>query len=305
MIAQGQDILAADLLALENRALQTLGTGTGSRGYGQIFNPVSVQGMDVATEHLNNLREMLNVARRHQLGNDTGFGTGLPVPTKRSDITASVITAYQNALNTIETASLTYGMPSMSVTGTLATVTRGNRWGPAQQISAMIDANWPTENEARWFFNSGGEVRIAFSHPSTNTRQDRAWNRTLARVGLIRFRAMGTIADGSQVGSPISGNGFYTIGGGQTPIYVGQGVDDTFDYLDARYVPPNKYAYKDSVFVYAYRLATGVRFQVVFQETNNEVNNSGTNASFSAMYATRYLRNRLIRLPSFINASPF
>lgn len=297
------DILAADLLALENRALNVLGTGSNTYGYGQIFNPVGRQGQDIEVSHLNLLRDMLNNARMHQLGNDTGFGASLPVPVRLTDITASLVSAYQAAITTIENNRMTYGAASMSVTGRLASLTRSQRWGPAQTIVGGMDVRWPTDDEARWFFNSGGEIRLNFGHPSTGTRQDRAWNRTLSRIGTIRFRAQSTIADANQVGAPVASAGYYTISG-QTAIYNGAAIDDTFDYLDARYTPPNKYQFKDSVYVYAARITGGLRFLVEMRETNNEINSLGTFAGFSAMYATRYLRNRLIRLPGFYLYQP-
>lgn len=298
MMNPGDDVVAAELLALENRALDTLGTGTGDSGYGQIFNPVSVQGQDVTNWHLDSLREMLNTARRHQLGNDTGFGTGLPKPGIGSNIDSALMDIYKGALTTIENERLNYGPASMTVTGRLATLTRTGRWGPRVTITGSMDATWASENEARWFFNSGGELRINLGHPSTSTRQDRAWNRTLARIGTIRFRARSTLADLNQVGTPVASAGYYTLSG-NTAIYNGNRIDDTFDYMDARYTPPTQYAFKDSAYIFAQRITNGVRFQIQLQETNNEINNVGTWVGFSAMYATRYLRNRLIRLPSF------
>jgi len=298
MIQQGQDILAADLLALENRALTTLGTGSGTYGYGQVFNPVSRQGQDIAVGHLDALRTMLNTARMHQLGNDTGFGATLPVPARGSDITAAVVSIYQSAITTIENNRMAYGAASMTVTGRLYTLTRNQRWGPAQTLVGGVDAVWDSEDEARWFFNSGGEVRLNLGHPNTSSRQDRAWNRTLSRIGTIRFRAQSTIADSNQVGQPVPSAGYFTTSG-QQAIYNGAAIDDTFDYLDARYTPPNKYQYKDSVYIYAQKIVNGVRFMIEMRETNNEINSLGSYVGFSSMYATRYLRNRLIRLPRF------
>lgn len=86
----------------------------------------------------------------------------------------------------------------------------------SQEISCDLTVTFSSSNEARWFFNSGGEVRIQSSRSSTDllgttiglsNPQNNAWSSLLSSVGMISFGAQIPTAGFS----PLDGRNFYRL----------------------------------------------------------------------------------------------
>jgi len=202
MAAQGADITAADFNALYNKISNMLGTGDGSYGYGQAVQSAGVvSGQKITKEQWSKLRYDLISIWIHQTGN-----------------TPSLVVPGQNTGNVI-----TYSSNDAYVNyDTLANIARSNRFEVAtgqfiisnigsgsytytsswkNSATIEVSAVFSNSNQARYFFNSGGKIRISATREGgANTSQNNTWTNALESLGEIDFGA-GT--------DPI--NNFYTL----------------------------------------------------------------------------------------------
>lgn len=217
--ASGSPIQASDLAGSWYPTLSAIyGIGNGNTGYGQsaITLTSPAQGSPVTAAQWANLRNVLSVLRNHQVNNNTGL---MAAPTAGSTI------AVDGNLSSLVTAAntdrLAAGAGSMTLTSGAHTVTRTSSW--AATITAVVDVNFGSEDAARFFFNSGGHIRMALTHPpgvaQPTTQQDGAWHDLCNRVGTLTigsssFSSTGTAA--SMVGT----GGFYGLTTTDTQIYA-------------------------------------------------------------------------------------
>jgi hypothetical protein len=97
----------------------------------------------------------------------------------------------------------------MTLTSNALTITRASTWGAASGgITAVATVSFTSEDAARYFFNSGGEVRFAISHPTGST-QNTNWNTALTNVGTVAFKAHSTTRTGT-AGTPTA-IGYYEL----------------------------------------------------------------------------------------------
>lgn len=291
----GSTIAAAGYNSLLDKVRMVFGVGVGDRGYGQNLD-ARLMARDSrldARPDLATIREMLQRCRRHQLGNGVGFSTtDLPVIEKGDIPYASVFTKYEQAADIILRDGLVYGNPSMSVMNEIWSMTRWSGWGPRQVIRAMFDVVWDTDHRSRWFFNSGGEIRLSFSHPNvwTPDGNNQRWALNLAAVGMIRYGAHGSNGNNSK-GTLNRSIGFYETGQ-RTHLFNGENIDA--DYW------PGGYGSVDDFHVYCSKIARGVRFEVTLHEANDRQLVSGTKITMGCQIARWYLTDPLIRQPTII-----
>lgn len=111
--------------------------------------------------------------------------TGAPAVAHEAGQTPSV----PNMLSLLDTNRLNYQIGNMTLTASAASTTRGSAWGGGNSsIDCEFSVQFASEDAARYFFNTGGEVRIALAHPNTSTPQNSAWNTILANSNFA-FRA--------------------------------------------------------------------------------------------------------------------
>lgn len=227
------------------------GVGYGDRGYGQSAitqNAVVGQTDKITATQWANLRNMMEVLSNHQ-------GTSVPLlPPSSVFSTSNKITAHESSaptsdaydingyLATLDTNRFnTNGGASMTLTTNAHTSTRATAWGAgsAASIVTEIDVAFGSNDEARYFFNSGGELRLLGSQPTASTAQDGAWSYILGiRVGIITFSANNTTHSGNAGTS--SAIGYYQLTNVYQTIYsgtnLGNGAYGANDVLvEARY----------------------------------------------------------------------
>lgn len=274
------------------------GVGFGNRGYGQSAISLSVvtPGQVIGSSEWTALRNALAVIREHQ----TGSVPGTVPPTSVLEV-GDVIQAHESGPPTndaydfdsqISAADSNRLVADSAKVGTFATTgtssnTRGSPWGSGSgSIDLEFTVSFGSEDAARYFFNSGGQVRIDMSHPA-GTAQDNDWRASLiTRVGQVRFDYTSTSSTGTSGLS--SSLGYYDLTGSYQTIIngtnIGTGVYTTND-----------------VFVAARRVSfggvnggngTGVQFQIVLQDQHVggpapvDSVSAGTSASFSVLKAT-------------------
>lgn len=205
--AIGNVVTASDLNSMLTSVRDLYGVGNGDRGYGQTQYSLTAlaAGEKISSAQLTNLRNALAVVRFSQIGSvpslvppTSVLDAGDLVVAHESSSPSSNAYDFNSVIsdadaNRSAAASLSTGV----VTGT-SSATRSGTWGSGSGgIQVIFDVTWPTTDEARYFFNTGGQVRMNLSHP-TGTAQDNNWNSSLStRVGQINVLSHVTAMQGS------------------------------------------------------------------------------------------------------------
>jgi len=213
---QGLVIQAVDYNTFRTNALSVYGVGTGNNGYGQtgITLPTVVAAVDVVESlEWTNLRNMIEVCALHQ-----GTGTALIPPVASLQVGDTVIahdgiTDVDNIplmLTNINTNRLNSAVGDMTVLAGVRVVTGATAWNTS--VTATVAFDFTNENNARWFFNSGGEIRLTMTRAGgTVSPQNTAWTNLLNNIGTISMNHNDTDRSGT-VGTALT-IGYYNLTG--------------------------------------------------------------------------------------------
>jgi hypothetical protein len=196
MPAVDSKIIQADYNDIRNKIVAVLGNGSGNSGYGQQarINSVAItEGNTVTINEWANLRFDIINAYKHINGvnpttaqvaegntirytssftPDTGT---LDVPQKQYDDWANNITTNRFGIAGGESATTT--AVSQSRTGS---------W--ISQCTCTIQFYWANSDQARYFFNSGGKIRISASRSGgVTSNQNTSWTSLLSSAGTQSF----------------------------------------------------------------------------------------------------------------------
>lgn len=266
-----------------------IGIGYGDRGYGQtsFTIPNLSPGNTISSSEWTNLRNAIEKLGSHQ-------GTSLTNLVPASDMQVSdTITAHDGApstnnllgsfLPTLDTNRLnTDSGLSMSVISSVSSDTRTTSW--SSTITASFQALWSTSDAARYFFNSGGELRLTLAHPTTTGSQNTDWNNVLStKVGTFTIKAHSSTRSGS-AGTVLTNSGFYEL------------TSLNQNYYDGTNIGGGAYASND-VFIACRTSGTTsngapgnrVIFDISLVDSHtgpSDVVASGTNANFDILKAT-------------------
>jgi hypothetical protein len=186
-MTQGTNILAAQYVTIQDKAQSLIGTGSGTRGYGQ-----TVQSSDVFTGNTITKAQwdlikfdIINI-KLHQDGVLPGVVTvnvGDPINFGASAPNTNYNTRLEQAIaNRFQIAS------SQSVVNSAASRTYTTSWSTS--LTATLTCTFSTADQARYFFNSGGKVRFTSTlSGGSSTPQINAWVNLLASVGTQSFGA--------------------------------------------------------------------------------------------------------------------
>lgn len=180
----------------------TWATGGGSAGYGQsaIAN-VAAGNTVAATGQWANLVNVTANAASHQGTSITSVTA--PVAggtiTYLSAIPTNLSSIYTNKLN-----AATQGSTSSN------SANRGTTW--SNNLVATLTATFANGDAARYFFNSGGQLKLTFSHP-TGTTINNSLNALCTAIGTVVISAPST---GTITVASTSYNGVTKIGGSGT-----------------------------------------------------------------------------------------
>ena len=198
MPAVNDKILKVDYNSIRDKVIGVLGFGSGNFGYGQQARIQSTAVTDDSKVTINewaNLRYDIINAYKHQNGSnpttavvteggsirytssftpDTGTAD---VPQKQYDTWADDLINSRFAIAAGESAST--GVVSSS---------RTTSW--ISQCACTIQVYWSNSNDARYWFNSGGKVRISASRSGgAATNQNTKWSDLLSAMGTQSFGA--------------------------------------------------------------------------------------------------------------------
>jgi hypothetical protein len=184
MAGSGTTALASDVGTPYSTGITIMGTGSVSRGYGQTtFGTTKNVGDTIGANDFNNIRYDLLNASAHQNGTATalslaGNSTGDIINT----VDPSAFAAYQATIDTDRFNCHS----SRKTTAAAGSNSRTSSW--ASSVTATYTLNFNSANEARWFWNGGGRIRIASSRTGGATSsQNTAWSNLLSSAGTQEF----------------------------------------------------------------------------------------------------------------------
>jgi|Laugresbdmm110sd_1035091.scaffolds.fasta_scaffold00100_15 hypothetical protein len=196
MPAVNSIIVQADYNSIRNKVIAVLGNGSGNSGYGQqarIVSTAVAEGTKVTINEWANLRFDIINAYKHINGSnpttavvsenqtiryttsitpDTGT---LDVPQRQYDHWADIITGARFTV-----------AGSESATTAVTTSSKTTAW--VSQCQCVIQLYWGNANDARYWFNSGGKIRISASRTGgAGTAQNTSWTTILSAAGTQNF----------------------------------------------------------------------------------------------------------------------
>jgi hypothetical protein len=188
-------ITQAEYNNIRNKVIGILGTGSGNSGYGQPLNSSAVaEGTRITVNDYANLRFDIINAWVHQAGSAPSTVSVTASDRVRFSAIDAPITTYDALANTIITNKFSVGAGQSAVsvpTGSPASRTwtgvGSDFWNGS--ISCTISLSWPNSNAARFFWNSGGQIRITSSRSggSLGTTQTTTWTTLLNSAGTQSF----------------------------------------------------------------------------------------------------------------------
>jgi len=195
------DIKATDINNIQNKVENILGTGSASFGYGQtVLSSDVTAGQIITKDQWDAVRFDLYNVLYHQTGTPPGTASLVQIapgqvidddagePLQNYDFQASNAenNRFDVGLFTLDNNAATTG--EVSVTFSSA-------------ASAELTVTFPTSNDARYFFNSGGKIRLLSKFtPTGSDQQSTAWQTFL-----------GTIGDRDFTGQFIAATGWYNL----------------------------------------------------------------------------------------------
>lgn len=199
------DILASDVNAIRQKIIDTLGTGSGSYGYGQtIYSSSVTAGQQIEKSQWDALRyDIVNVFV-HQTGNIPSAVIVTPNDVIRDDPGYALHNYnYYADLGQNNRFDIATGQFALNGDGSFPRLTgvdvsTSSTW--SNKAEATLTVTFSTSEEARHFFNAGGAIRLESSLSGGTSQQANAWTNLLAAVGEQDF-----------VGDLIASNGFYTL----------------------------------------------------------------------------------------------
>lgn len=231
-IATGNEMTAADWNALIATINGVIGTGSGDKGYVQTELSTVNVGDPVLASQMNAVIAALNVAADHQ-NSSIVMPTGTQSIGDRADAFDGVApaggwsidgstTAYDvnAAATTIDTNYGNVDVTDQTLGTSSNTTARSSSW--SNTIDQTLRFTFSDNDEARQFFNTGGQIRLTYSHP-TGTAHDNDWNDVLANgVGEVTFEKNTTTRAGDQGSAQTIG--WYQLTTAYQNIYTGTNI---------------------------------------------------------------------------------
>jgi hypothetical protein len=216
---QDSIILATDFNTFRTDVLDIWDVGTGNRGYGQIDTggapaiPTASVNADVLSAEWEGFRFAAQTCSDHQ-----GSSTTFP-PASQLQVDDVVVAhealdgnAYDinSSLVTIETNRLIADAGSVTVFANEINDSRNTAWN--NTLQHRFTAILPTVDDARYFFNSGGQIRIRGSRSGGSaTPQNDSWTEILTNMGTVIFDHTATTNTGGGAGWTFQNIGYFDL----------------------------------------------------------------------------------------------
>ena len=185
-----------------NQLNTVYGIGNGNAGYGQTILPTVTTGTTVSYTNWQNLINVSKTIGSHQSTAITALNPPAQGDTIQAlaAISTNLTSLYTNRLNAVAQGT-TYNN----------VVTTATTWTSA--ITFTHTVTFPSADQARYFFNAGGQLSLNFSHP-TGAGMNALWNTLATACGTITLSAL---SSGSATIAGVSYTGVNKVGGSGTP----------------------------------------------------------------------------------------
>jgi hypothetical protein len=206
--SSGGLIQAADYNTFQTNLNAIWSTGTGDSGWGQSsISAVSASGTVTATNWatlVNNL-------------STTGAQTSTTITSRSAPTTGTLISVLANVSADITSCTTNRGNAASSgaevgyASGTTSKTTGTGAGQAAWTIQFVHTVTFGSADQARYFWNAGGRVRLQFGKSSTGTDLDPDWNTFAGYPGSIYLT--GRVNSAAQTIAAVSYTGTTRIGG--------------------------------------------------------------------------------------------
>jgi hypothetical protein len=172
---------------IRDKIVAVLGSGSSNSGYGQsIYSSAVSLGQKIGISEWNRLKFDIINAWTHIYGTTPGLVTILENDIIRAGVSAYPFVQYDSYANAITAAR-----GKRPAVGQFITVSKGSqrRVGSfVNQLNCIISVSFGSAAAARYFFNSGGEIRIqSIFAGSSGTSQNNSWQSVLSTAGQQAF----------------------------------------------------------------------------------------------------------------------
>jgi len=200
MAGSGTTALGSDIYNPYSTGVNVMGTGSVSRGYGQVtFGNLKNTGDIISANDFNNIRYDLLNASAHQNGSAAALSLA-------GNVTGQLINSTDpNAF--LPYASTVDGdrfncHSSRKTTAAAGSNSRTSSW--VSNLRAVYALNFNNANEARYFWNGGGRIRFASSRSGgAATAQNASWSSLLSSAGTQEFGGSAVYGWGGGVGTTL------------------------------------------------------------------------------------------------------
>jgi hypothetical protein len=269
-MAVGDEITAARFNLLQGRIATILGIGAGDSGYGQSLTSSQVSvGAEIRASNLNAIYTDIVRARVHQIGSVPASIVQVAIGDIIAEDTSTNpngilkgFTDYENTMSTVESNKFAIaGSQSTSAVG--ITSTRTSVWNSV--IIHEVSVSFTDANQARYFFNSGGEIRFSANIVGGSGAKTLDWTTILQNMGTIKMNYTDTTTTGLGTDSSI---GFYDLTSSYQTIFT---RDGTGLYSNNQYK------------VEAFRATSNViRFRITFNDGTSGTNDEDVNGTLTS-----------------------
>jgi hypothetical protein len=159
-------------------------TGAGDAGWGQTdISTVAASGTVTATQWATIVNNLAT----------TGTQTGTTLTSRSAPVVGNVIAVLANVSTDITSVTTNRGNAVASgteygvFTGTTSKTTGTGAGQAAWTITFTHTVTFPSANQARYFWNAGGIVRLKYGKSSTGTDADADWNLLAGQCGSINL----------------------------------------------------------------------------------------------------------------------
>ena len=206
--SSGGLIQASDYNTFQTNLNTIWSTGSGDSGWGQTaISAVSTSGVVTATNWatlVNNL-------------STSGAQTNTTLTSRSAPTTGTLISILANVATDITSCTTNRGSAVSSgaevgyASGTTSKTTATGAGQAAWTITFTHTVTFPSADQARYFWNAGGRVRLQFGKSSTGTDIDPDWNTFAGLCGSIYIT--GRVNSAAQTIAGVSYTGTTRIGG--------------------------------------------------------------------------------------------
>lgn len=207
--SSGSQILASDYNTFQTNLNSIWSTGSGDSGWGQTaISAVSTGGVVTAT----NWATLVNTL------STTGSQTTTTITARTAPVTGNVVAILANVAADITSCTTNRGYATSSgteygtFTGTTSKTTATGSGQTTWTITFTHTVTFPSADQARYFWNAGGRVRLQYAKSSTGTDIDADWNTFAGLPGSIYVT--GRVNSAAQTIAGVSYTGTTRIGGG-------------------------------------------------------------------------------------------